>query len=51
MSALMVPDFGRSMQLLRGEVDRLRKLAVYVRDGFSVYRHRGYECGCCEDLQ
>ena len=23
-------------------------LTVYERDGFSAYRQRGYECGCCE---
>ena len=38
------------MQLLRGEVDRFRRLAVYVHDGFSAYRQRGYEYGCCEDI-
>ena len=36
------------MQLLRGEVDRFRGLAVYVREGFSAIRQRSYECRCCE---
>ena len=44
----MVSGFGRSMQLLKGEVDRFRKLAVFVRDGFSAYRQRINEYGCCE---
>ena len=44
----MVRGFGRPDQLLRGVVDRFREFAVYVRDGFSAYRQRGYECGCCE---
>ena len=30
----MVPGFGRPMQLVSGEVNRFRGLAVYVRDGF-----------------
>ena len=29
-------------------IDRFRGLVVYVRDGFSAYRQRNYECGCCE---
>ena len=44
----MVPGFARPIQLLRGEVDRFRRLAVYVCAGYSAYRQRGYECGCCE---
>ena len=36
------------MQLLKGEVDWFRWLTVFVRDGFSTYRKRGYECRCCE---
>ena len=39
--------FGRPIQLLRGEVDRL---AVYVRDGFSAFRQRNYESECCKDI-
>ena len=23
-------------------------MIVYMRDGLSAYRQRGYECGCCE---
>ena len=34
ISDLMVLGFDRPMQLLTGEVDRFRGLAVYVRDGF-----------------
>ena len=45
---LMVSGFGRPMQLLRGEVDRIRWLAVYVHDGFLTYRQRSYECGYLE---
>ena len=48
ISDLMVPGFDRPMQLLRGEVDRLRGLTVYVRDDFSAYRQRSYECGWCD---
>ena len=44
----MVLGFGRPMQLLRGGVDRFRRLTEYVRGGFSAYRQRNYECGCCE---
>ena len=43
ISKLMVPSPLSnciSMQLLRGD--------VYVRDGSSAYRQRGYECECCE---
>ena len=36
------------MKLLKGEVNCLPGLVVYVRDGFSAYRQRGYECGCCK---
>ena len=36
------------MQLLKREIDRLRGLALYVRDIFSAYRQRDYEHGCCE---
>ena len=45
---LMVPEFGRPMLLLMGEVVRFSGLAVYVRDGFLAYRKRSYKCGCCE---
>ena len=48
LSELIVPDFGRLMQLLRSEVDQFQRLAVYVRDGILTYRQRSYECGCCE---
>ena len=47
-SELMVPSFGKPMQLLNGEIDWFRGLAVYMRDGFSAYRLRNYECGYCE---
>ena len=47
ISELMVPGFGKPMQLLRGEVDWVQGSAVYVRDDFSAYRQLGYECGCC----
>ena len=40
----MIPGLDRPMQLLRGQVDRLRGLT----DGFSAYNHRACECGCCE---
>ena len=46
ISELMVQSFYRPMQLLKGEVNRFRGLALYVRDCFSVYRQRIYECGC-----
>ena len=39
----MVPGLGRSMQLLWGEVNQFRGLALCVRDGFSVYRQRVYD--------
>ena len=45
---LMVPGFYRPMQLLKGEIDRFRGLTVYVRDGFSAYRQRSFECECCK---
>ena len=45
ISELIIPAFGRPMQLLRGEVDRFRGLIVCVSDGFSAHRQRGYECG------
>ena len=48
ISEFMVPCFGRPMQLLRGEVNRFRGLAVYVLDGFPAYRQRSYECKCCD---
>ena len=48
ISELMVPDFGRPMQLLKGEVNRFRRLAVYVREDFLANRQRSYKCGCCE---
>ena len=44
----MVSDFGKLMQLLKGDVDLFRGLGVYVRDNFSIYRQPNYECGCCE---
>ena len=40
------PVFGRPLQLLKGEVDLFRGLALYVRDSFSVYRQRSYEREC-----
>ena len=48
ISELMVPGFGSPMQLIRSAVGRFRELAVYVRDGFSAYGQRSYECGYCE---
>ena len=39
ISVLMVPGFGSPMQLLRGEVDQFRMLAVYVCDGISAYNY------------
>ena len=42
ISEPIVLGFGRPMQLLNGEVDRFRGLAIYVRDSFSAYRQRGY---------
>ena len=36
------------MQLLKGEVNRLRGLTLYVRERFSAYRQHSYECRCCE---
>ena len=48
ISALMVSGFGRQMLLLKGEIDLFRGFALYVREGFSAYRQRSYECGCCE---
>ena len=36
------------MQLLKGDVDRFRGLALYVRDDLSAYRQGSYECGYCE---
>ena len=51
ISELMVPGFGRPMQLFRGEVDRFRELAVHVRDGFSACGLRGYEYGSCEIVE
>ena len=47
-SKLMIPGFGRPMQLLRGEFDRFRGLAVYVRDGSLAYGRRSYEFECCK---
>ena len=47
---LMVSGYGRPMQLLMGEIHRFRELTVYVRGGFSAYRQRGYEYGCCEAI-
>ena len=44
----MVPGIGRSMQLLIGDVNLFRELALYVFNGFSVYRQRSYEYECCE---
>ena len=48
ISEPMVQGFGRPIQLLKGEVDRFRMFALYVREGFPTYRRRSYECGCCE---
>ena len=36
------------MKLLKDEVDRFRALALFVRDSFSAYRQRSYECSRCE---
>ena len=47
-SELIVPGFGRPMQLLNVEDEQFRGLTPYVREGFSVYRQRSYECSCCE---
>ena len=47
-SELMIPGFGRPMQLLKSKVDRFRGLALYVHESFSAYRQRSYEYGCCE---
>ena len=44
----MVPCFGSPMKLLKGAVDRIRGLALCVREGFSTYRQLSYEIGCCE---
>ena len=41
---LTVPGFDRPIQLLRSELDRFQGLAVCVRNGFSEYRQRSYEC-------
>ena len=38
-----VPGFGSPMQLLKGEVHRFRRMAVYVRDDFSAYKQCSYE--------
>ena len=48
ISEYMVSGVDRPMQLLKDEVDQLRGLAVYIREGFSVYKQQSYECGCCE---
>ena len=48
ISELRLPDFGKPMQILRGESDRSRGFAVYVRAGFSAYRQTKFECNCCE---
>ena len=37
-----LPGFGKPMQLLKTEVDRMQRLDAYVRDGFLAYRHRSY---------
>ena len=47
---LMIPGFGRLMQLLKGKVDGFQELVVYVRDCFSAYRQHSYECGYCDDV-
>ena len=44
----MISDIGSPMQLLRGEVDRFRGLAINVRDCLSAYRQLSYECRGCE---
>ena len=46
ISELMVPGFCTPKQLLMAKVNRAQWLAIYLRDGFSVYRQRSYECGC-----
>ena len=38
ISELLVSGFGRPMPMFRGEVDRIGRSAVYVRDGFLGYR-------------
>ena len=48
VSELMVPNFGRQMQLLKGEIDWFRGLTLYVRECFSAHRQYIYECGCCQ---
>ena len=45
---LIVPRFGRPMQLLKGEVDRFGGLALYVHKGFSANRQRSYGRKCRE---
>ena len=36
------------MQLPRGDINWFRGLAVYVSNGFSVYRQHSNKCGCCK---
>ena len=55
VSELMVPGFGRLMQLHRSEADRcvttyrlLDSSVMKVREDFSTYRQLSYECVCCE---
>ena len=42
------PGFGRPVLLCRDGMPRARGMAVYVRDGYGVFRQPKFECGCCE---
>ena len=44
----MIRGFDRPLQLLKDEVDRVRGVALYVREGFPAYRQCSCECGCSE---
>ena len=50
VAELRLPCFSNPTLLPCGGRDRVRGLALYVRDGFSAHRQARYECGCCESF-
>ena len=45
---MRLPGFCCPVLLPCGARERVRGLALYIRDGFPAYRQSRYECACCE---
>ena len=47
---LLIPGFKQPLLLRRNERERVRGMAVYIRNGFPASRKVCFECGCHEVL-